>query len=101
LTVHDPLWFDGFIGQNKNHKLYVVHMEANRQYQIDLMSQHFDAYLYLLDDAGGILEEDDDGGEGLNSRIIYNAQRTGEHRIVATSLGPNNFGQFTLMVQRR
>ena len=82
----------------KIHKLFIVNLEKGKTYQIDHMSRNFDAYLYLIGPDGGILAQDDDGGEGLNSRIIHAANKDGEYRIVATSLGGRSFGQFTFQV---
>jgi len=36
-----------------------------------------DTVLYLLDASGNLLDVDDDGGEGLNSRIVYRATSSG------------------------
>jgi hypothetical protein len=85
----------------KIHKLIVVKMEEGKTYQIDHMSRAFDAYLYLLGPDGNMLAQDDDGGEGLNSRIIHKAAKTGEYRMVATSLGGQSTGQFTFLVQEK
>ncbi len=83
----------------KIHKLFVVKMEEGKTYQIDHMSRNFDAYLYLLGPDGNVLAQDDDGGEGLNSRIVHRAGKTGEFRIVATSLGGSSTGPFTFTVR--
>src|SRR6516165_2723746 len=52
-------------------KVLDVKLEAGRTYQFDHMSKAFDAYLFLEDPDGVILAQDDDGGEGTNSRIIH------------------------------
>jgi hypothetical protein len=99
--------FQGNLGQadpryaGKIHKLFIVKMEQGKTYQIDHMSRDFDAYLYLQDPNGTVLAQDDDGGEGLNSRIIHRANKTGEFRIVATSLGGRSVGAFTFQVTEK
>jgi serine protease Do len=85
----------------KIHKLFIVKMEEGKTYQIDHMSRNFDAYLYLQGPDGKVLAEDDDGGEGLNSRIIHRAGKTGEYRIVATSLAGSQTGAFTFIVTEK
>lgn len=85
----------------KIHKLFIVKMEAGKTYQIDHVSRNFDAYLYLQGPDGNVLAQDDDGGEGLNSRIIHKAAKAGEYRIVATSLGGASTGQFTFTVTEK
>jgi predicted Zn finger-like uncharacterized protein len=98
LTRLDP----ANIGGNRRwpHKLYGLRLEANRSYQIDMMSNDFDAFLWMLDDANFVIASDDDGGDGLNSRIIITPQRTGVYYIEATSLGGRGAGQYTFMIQR-
>lgn len=93
--------FDPRNRHGKLHKLYAVHFEANRTYQIDMMTNEFDTYLYLTDNTGFILHQDDDGGDGLNSRIIFTPDRAGTYLIEATSLGGQRIGNYTLVVQRR
>ncbi len=77
-------------------KLFNVKLEAGRTYQFDNMSTAFDAYLYLIDPDGEVLAEDDDGGEGTNSRIVHRVTRGGIYRLVATSLGGARSGAFSL-----
>src|SRR5262249_3544413 len=93
LAFNDPL-FNG-----KLHKSFLVKLEQGKSYQIDHMSAAFDAYLYLIGPDGKSVAEDDDGGEGLNSRIIYRPVKSGVYRIVATSLNGKSTGPFQLIVQ--
>jgi hypothetical protein len=97
LTDKDP--FDR-IRLNCKCKVYTVNLEAGRTYQIDLMSNQFDAYLRVEDANGAPLAQDDDSGEGRNARLRYVCNRTGVYRLVATTFGPA-VGQFTLRVQRQ
>ena len=43
-----------------------------------------DTYLFLMDGFGNILLEDDDGGEGTNSRIQYTLQAPGSYVIIVS-----------------
>ena len=81
-------------------KIYTVLFEAQKTYQIDLMSDQFDAYLRLENPAAMPLVANDDGGEGRNARILYTCPQAGTYRIVATTFGPGT-GRFTLAVQRK
>ena len=59
---------------------------------IDLTAS-FDTYLYLLDANGRELERNDDGGEGLDSRILgYEVPADGTYIIRATSFSFNSSG---------
>ncbi|MSQ94389.1 MAG: hypothetical protein EXR98_07515 [Gemmataceae bacterium] len=85
---------------NKLHKQFKITLEEGNTYQIDQVSGAFDAYLYLIGPDGNVLAEDDDGGEGLNSRIVHKAGKAGAYQIIATSLSGQNTGQFTLTVKQ-
>ena len=65
---------------------------------IELMSGDFDSYLFLV--GPGLPEplSDDDGGEGLNSRLEVSFPADGVYRVVASSLGGAT-GAFTLSVR--
>ena len=82
---HDDYAFSGTIGQ-------VIH--------VDLESDGFDAYLDIYDtDSGRWLVGDDDGGEGLNSRIAYTLPSTGQYTICARSRYANRSGSYTLTLR--
>ena len=62
------------------------------------MSDDFDSYLFVV--GPGLPEplSDDDGGEGLNSRLVISFPADGVYRVVASSLGGAT-GMFTLTVR--
>ncbi len=94
LTPADPRY-----NGTKIHKYFIVQLEKGCTYQIDHMSQAFDAYLYLQDPSGRVIAQDDDGGVGLNSRIAHRVTESGKYRIVATSLGGSSTGQFNFTIR--
>jgi hypothetical protein len=53
---------------------------------ITLESVDFDTYLVLLNAAGDVLAEDDDGAEGVNSQLEFTLAEAGDYTIIATSL---------------
>ncbi len=65
--------------------------------QIDLRSADFDSYLYVVGPGLGDGLRDDDGGDGLNSRLCLSIDQPGEYRVVASSLNGET-GAFTLEV---
>jgi Ca2+-binding EF-hand superfamily protein len=85
--------------EKKLSKVFIVMLEAGKRYQIDHMSQAFDAYLILEDSDGTVLAQDDDGGEGTNSRILYRPDTTGICRLIATSLSGNRLGPFLFSIR--
>jgi hypothetical protein len=66
--------------------------------QIDMMSNAFDTFLGLTDAAGNVIAEDDDGGEGLNSRIVRQLS-PGEYTIWTSSFHPGATGPYQLSLQ--
>jgi hypothetical protein len=80
---------------------YNVKLDAGKTYVIDMISpdqKALDPFLRLLDARGKQLAEDDDGGEGLNARIIFKVDAVATYQIVATSFGKGR-GPFTLTVR--
>ena len=94
LTASDPVLTDG-----SHYKLFTFAGTAGQIVQIDLMSSDFDAYLYLKDATGNNLATNDDGGGGLNARIVQVLPASGMYQIVANTLHQGQFGAFTLQLQ--
>ena len=97
----------GQIGNNddtpvgKDGKVYSVHLKAGQTYTIDLESKDIDSFLYLFDAKSTLLAQDDDSGGELNSRIVFRAERDCVYHIIATSLGGQDAGEFTLKIRQR
>ncbi len=79
---------------------YVLSGTAGQQIAIELSSGQFDTYLYLLDSGGFVVWENDDGGDGTDSRIpedgYLNLPSTGTYTIEATSFNPSASGPYQL-----
>jgi hypothetical protein len=78
-------------------RYYVFHLPAAAQIQIDLESSS-DTYMFLLSGAGKdgeVLESNDDGGLGLNSRISQSLP-AGNYTIEATTFADSVTGNFTV-----
>lgn len=63
--------------------------------RVDLSSDDFDSFLYVLRNGSGPVLEDDDGGGGLDARVCLD--RPGSYTVVAASLGGDT-GSFRLQV---
>ncbi len=68
---------------------------AGTTYTITLSSAAFDAYLFLLNSAGGVLASNDDYN-GFNSRIVYRATTSGTLTIHATTYSPGATGAYSV-----
>lgn len=90
-----PRTFEGTLGPCSNgHR---VSLRADRRYVITADSEAFDPVLRLYrrgDDT--VLAEDDDGGEGNNSRLAFTARETGNYLICVASFGAGGTGAYTV-----
>jgi hypothetical protein len=78
---------------------------AGQQIAIVLKSSDFDTYLYLMSSDGSIITQDDDGGDGTNSRIpkgsgYYILQSSDTYFIEVTSSSPNSTGKYKLSLSK-
>ena len=92
LTEADPV-IDGQPVQ-----AWAVEASAGDFATIELMSVDFDSYLYVV--GPGLPEplSDDDGGDGLNSRLVVSFPADGVYSVVASSLGGTT-GDFVLSMR--
>ncbi len=72
--------------QDRSSQRYRFEVAQTARLRIDLTSDLADPYVYLLDDTGALLESDDDGGVGLNSRIVR-VLGAGTYTIETTNWG--------------
>ena len=81
LTLSDPLSGDG-----RRVQVWTLGVSPGEGVQVDLRSDDFDAFLYVV--GPGLAEglSDDDAGSGLNSRLCFVPDQPGEYRVVASSL---------------
>jgi hypothetical protein len=79
-------------------KFHFVALKRGRTYSIDMLSP-FDNYLRLDNSKGFRMAEDDDGGSGLNARIIFTSPFDDNYRIHATSFGGRSVGPYSVTVQ--
>lgn len=80
---------------------YVVSGQAGQRLIIEMKSDSFDAFLAFGRMENGELNvssNDDDGGDGTNSRMRVTLAEGGEYVIRANSLGAGGVGPYTLSV---
>ena len=103
LTDDDPKYANPqLVRKDSHHKAFPIKMKAKSYYVIDMVrtgdDEQFDPFLYLEDADGKIVALDDDSGGNLNARIVFQPRRSGEYRIIASTLAPAT-GPFTLTVR--
>jgi tetratricopeptide (TPR) repeat protein len=80
-------------------KVFPATLSAGKKYVVEMTQapgSTLDPFLRLEDAKGNVLAFNDDGGDNLNSMLVFVVPRSGTYRIVATTLGPNQFGAFKL-----
>jgi hypothetical protein len=88
-TMGDGTWAD----------VWYIQLQVGQRVVIELRSREFDAYLQLLDPAGGKLSEDDDGAGRGDARITFTARETGRHQIIVNNFSDEpDTGRYTLAV---
>ena len=93
----DPRYDDTFY--YKDYDLDTSSMEAGIPIQIDLLSDEFDAFLYIFDgEEKEHFLSDDNSGDGKNARIQLKNDLAKKYRIRVTSAEPEEIGKFTLMI---
>lgn len=78
--------------------VYSIGLEADQTISISLTSDDFDTLVRLQDAMGAEVARDDDGGDGLNSLLVYTAASTSSYSIVVDSFGGSPTGSFTLSI---
>lgn len=102
-TINDALTTSDCIFSGTTRRVDVYHFQgtAGQQIVINMTSSAFDSYLYLLNPNNQIITEDDDGGDGVNSRIppnngSFTLPVTGTYTIYATSFSSGSTGAYSL-----
>lgn len=79
--------------------LYTIAGEAGERVVISMQSDEFDTYLEIGRMTDGTYTQyayDDDGGDGLNSRLTFTFPETGEYVVRARTYGPDSTGSYTI-----
>ena len=98
LTADDCL----LTASNTHVDFYIFHGTAGQAISVAETSSAFDTYLYLFDDANNVIDENDDSGDGTDSRVpidagIITLPYTGDYFIGANSYDLST-GAYTISV---
>ena len=91
----------GIIDASGDEDWYLIRLSAGQQYRFDLdggesdLGSLDDPVLRLLDNSGIEIAFNDDRDDGLNSSLIFTADRTGSYYLSAQGFGPST-GAYTL-----
>jgi hypothetical protein len=95
LTLGRPV--NGTLSPGQQHVDYTFSIQQRRSVTIDLESRDFDTYLYMLRD-GTVIARNDDGGNGLNSRLTMPLE-PGTYTVRVGSFMDRGAGQFSVVVR--
>lgn len=90
---------DGLL-KGRPSKIIQIHLEAGKNYTIELTSAQFNPYLFLKDDHGKIIAHEGSSG-GDNSRINFQPKQSGTYRIVLTPQMIGSSGSCALQVREK
>jgi serine protease Do len=78
-----------------------IELTAGSTYIIEMQctDSSIDPYLILEDAKGTKLAEDDNSGGFPNAKIVFQPTETGRYRIIATTYGADETGNYTLIVR--
>lgn len=91
LPTSAPTLFDGRPAQ-----IWELDGQAGQSVSVELLSDDFDPYLYLIGPGLDTPMEDDDGAGGLNARIDLALPESGSYRVVVSAFGSGSGGDFEL-----
>ena len=82
---------------------WIMEAQEGESYQVDLRSEDFDAYLYIVGpelglEGGESAITDDDSGDGLNASLCFRAPREGWYHVVTSALNGNT-GMYSLQIE--
>jgi hypothetical protein len=77
---------------------YTLDLEEGQTVSIALESEDFDTLIEVRDSSDAVIESDDDGGEGLNSLLLFEAPAADTYTLTVSSFGGSPGGEYTLSV---
>ncbi|MDP0929251.1 M10 family metallopeptidase C-terminal domain-containing protein [Paracoccus onubensis] len=83
-----------------------INLTDGARYKFDLMGAGSgigtlsDAFLYLYDSKGNLIDTDDDGGTGSEASMTFTADVTGTYYLSAASYSDNQTGTYRLAAER-
>jgi hypothetical protein len=80
--------------------IYKLPVNSNFKYTIEIEKADFDTYLYIYDEKGNEINQNDDSGVGLKSKLSSLSFNSHREAYIVVSGFNNKHGNFTLKVER-
>lgn len=99
-TFYGGLWATDSLFGEKHYQTFHISGVAGQNLTVDMKSNMFDTYLYLVgaDDTANILASDDNGGEGQNARLSHILPFTGDYVVIASSALERIWGPYEITI---
>lgn len=99
LTSDSPVSADlGRVGRGLRYDEYLFQGREGDRVRIDMTSSALDPRLQLLDSDRTLMQSDNNGGDGLNSRIVAALPHSGPFRVRAAASSEQS-GRYTLLLR--
>jgi len=85
-----------FSGTTRYVDVYTLNGINGQNGSVSMNSTAVDSYLYIVNSSNQVLYQDDNGGGGMNSRIVFTLPATGTYQIYATSSTAGQTGNYSL-----
>ena len=90
----------GNLEESGDHDWFAIDLEEGKSYYLNAQGITLeDTILYLRDLSGNLLKSDDDGGEGLNSRIEFRSSQTERYYLDIGSYDDELTGTYTISAE--
>jgi len=97
--VQGALSSSDYVGLNESYlEAWLLEVEEGQTLSIDLVSDDFDSYLYVVGPGLKGTLKDDDGGGACHSRIDFTVLESGVFHVVASSSSSSQTGTYRLRV---
>ena len=84
----------------RRHDEHRVRLEAGTRYRISVNSEDFDPMVEIRGAGGGdALAQDDDGGDGLNSRLAFTPEASGIYLVRVLGFSTTSEGGYALRIE--
>ena len=94
----------GETDEGRRYDPYRIQLSQGERVALTLKSDDFDSYLTIGRRTNGVFEElafnDDGGGDGLNSYLVFTAPQSGEYEVRASGLGSSDSGRYEIKAEQ-
>ena len=91
--------FDAVASDSSYQEVWTYRTQAGQRSVVTMVSDSVDAYLRVVQRDGNVVARNDDGGDGTDARLEFEAPNSGDYLVVATTFGSAETGAYSLHVR--